>query len=1351
MTRKRVAWFLAGSLAIILALASIAGILVLRSSWFYEKVRQRIIATAETATGGRVELGAYRFDWTQLRAEVDQFVLHGTEPADKPPLFRAASMVAGLKIVSLFRQEVDIQSLDVQDPRIYLIVYPDGRTNIPEPKLKKRGERTAMETLLNLAIGRFNLQNGVFEVEGRGKTPFDASGRNLEAKFVYELAGPRYRGDLSIQPLALQFRGHAAVPVGVVMALALEQNRIAITSARWVTGASQVEFSGALEDLVSPHGSFQYQANASLADLSRIFGLRGLERGTVQIAGNAQWPFAVAGSLHAAGVDFRQDAVHLRGLRAEGALRADANGADLSAIRLSSESFFAGNPFSVEGRVATLEVRKNDVAFGGVSLALLGGSFQGEGRIQALTRFRVRGEISGWEAQRAVALYNARQPLPWDSLLSGPVDVEGSLRQKTDLHVSANMTLSPASAGPPVRGQVAVSYDALTGALELGPSTVTLPSSRAEVSGSIGRQMRVHLETRDFNDFLPLLGESAASLPLKLENGALLFDGTVAGKPEDPQVAGRLSLTRFRYSGESFDSLDGDVNASSQLVRLQNAAAARGMLRAQFQAALGLHQWKADDTSPIAASGTAPNVSVPELLAALGQKNVRATGTLNATGQIAGTIGSPQVSGDVELLKGSFDAEPFDRLTARVNYTGRTVAVSGRLTAGSKQARFEGSFDHVVNRFDTGQLRFQVETNTMPLDQIQTLEDFRPGVKGSVQVVANGAADLAGSMFRIADLHFDATAKGLELNGQPLGDAHLTASASGSALRAQFDSDFAHSMLRGQGEWRIEGDYPGSATLSFSKLDLVQLRDWVAPPKPGSPAGFTGSAEGQLRLDGPLFKPQQMKAELRIPSLELGRAPGDPFALHNSGPIVATATNSVVTIDSAKLVGRATDLTVGGRVLLQQKNPLDLRVTGRIDFAVLHDFDRDVTSSGTMSVDAGVRGSPGAPQINGRAELQNAALNYADFPNGIANASGVVVFTGDRATIETLTGETGGGKITLAGFAGYGGGSPVFRLQANAQGVRLRYPEGISTVADANLILTGATDRSMLAGTITILRSGLNLQSDFSSLLNKSAEPVRTPGSRTGLLGGLSLDVQIQSAPDIQLESSLTQGVQADATLRLRGTATNPALLGRVNITQGQVVFFGTKYVINQGSVSFYNPVKIDPILDIDLETKARGIQITLTVAGPLDKLNVTPRSDPPLQFNEIVALLVTGRSPTSDPSLVAQQGADTLPFGQSAATALLGQVIATPVAGRLQRFFGISKLRIDPTLPGIQYNPQARLTLEQQVTPDLTFTYITNVTSANPQVVSVEWSVSRQWSLVAQREENGLFGLDVFYKTRFR
>jgi translocation and assembly module TamB len=467
--------------------------------------------------------------------------------------------------------------------------------------------------------------------------------------------------------------------------------------------------------------------------------------------------------------------------------------------------------------------------------------------------------------------------------------------------------------------------------------------------------------------------------------------------------------------------------------------------------------------------------------------------------------------------------------------------------------------------------------------------------------------------------------------------------------------------------------------------------------------------------------------------------------------VVATLANYILTIQSARLTGRSTDVTVSGRVLLQSdRSPLDLRIGGKLDLGILHDFDPDFVASGAIIGDAGVRGKPEAPLITGRVQVQNAALNVVDFPNGLSNANGTVLFSGDRATIEKLSGETGGGKVELSGFVSYPGEAAVFQLQATVNQVRVRYPEGVSTVANADLRLAGTADRSTVTGTITILRTGFNPQSDFSSVIAKSAEPVRTPPARTGILGGMNFDVQIETSPDIQFQSSLTQDLQVEANLRLRGTPSNPALLGRINITQGQMVFFGTRYTINQGSVSFFNPLKIDPILDIDLETKARGIDVTLTVSGPLNHLNLTPRSDPPLQFNEIVALLATGRAPSASASQLSQQVTSPQAYQQLGASALLGQAIASPVAGRLQRFFGVSKLRIDPTLPGVENNPQARLTVEQQVTRDVTITYITNVTSINAQSVRVEWAVTKQWSVVFLREENGVNSLDFLYKKRF-
>jgi translocation and assembly module TamB len=274
----------------------------------------------------------------------------------------------------------------------------------------------------------------------------------------------------------------------------------------------------------------------------------------------------------------------------------------------------------------------------------------------------------------------------------------------------------------------------------------------------------------------------------------------------------------------------------------------------------------------------------------------------------------------------------------------------------------------------------------------------------------------------------------------------------------------------------------------------------------------------------------------------------------------------------------------------------------------------------------------------------------------------------------------------------------------------------------------------------------------LGSLLEAATAPVQTPAVQTGLVGNMQFDVDIVTAPDVSFKTSLTQGLQADADLRLRGTVSNPVLLGRVNISQGELTFFGNKYTINDGTISFFNPVKLEPILNVSLETRARGVDVTINVTGPVTKPRVSYRSDPPLQFADLVALLATGRTP-DNPNLAIQAAGTTQTWQEMGASALLGQAIANPLAGRLQRFFGVSKIKIDPLLTGVAGNAQARLTIEQNITPDITFTYITNVnsTTGSAQVIRMEWDFSRHWSAVAVRDEYGYFGIDFQYRKRLK
>src|SRR5947207_8012484 len=164
-----------------------------------------------------------------------------------------------------------------------------------------------------------------------------------------------------------------------------------------------------------------------------------------------------------------------------------------------------------------------------------------------------------------------------------------------------------------------------------------------------------------------------------------------------------------------------------------------------------------------------------------------------------------------------------------------------------------------------------------------------------------------------------------------------------------------------------------------------------------------------------------------------------------------------------------------------------------------------------------------------------------------------------------------------------------FRGHVAVDGVHVSYPATVTTQADARLTLAGTTSRSLLSGTVTILDVGMHSHSDMGSVLSSAAAPPSSPQLSSGLLAGMRFDVKIETAPDIQFRTTLAQNLEAEASLSLRGTVDHPGMLGRVSVTQGEVLFFGSKYTIDQATVSFFNPQKVEPILSADLETTVQG------------------------------------------------------------------------------------------------------------------------------------------------------------------
>ncbi|HEY7615716.1 MAG TPA: translocation/assembly module TamB domain-containing protein, partial [Terriglobales bacterium] len=101
-------------------------------------------------------------------------------------------------------------------------------------------------------------------------------------------------------------------------------------------------------------------------------------------------------------------------------------------------------------------------------------------------------------------------------------------------------------------------------------------------------------------------------------------------------------------------------------------------------------------------------------------------------------------------------------------------------------------------------------------------------------------------------------------------------------------------------------------------------------------------------------------------------------------------------------------------------------------------------------------------------------------------------------------------------------------------------------------------------------------------------------------------------------------------------------------------------------------------------------------------------------------------------------------------ANSVLAQGLASQVSGQLQKFAGISSLQIDPTLGGNGTNPTARVAIQQRVTKNFIFTFSTDVSDPESQVVQGEYQFNNRWSMTAARTQNGGYAVDAKYRKTF-
>jgi translocation and assembly module TamB len=156
------------------------------------------------------------------------------------------------------------------------------------------------------------------------------------------------------------------------------------------------------------------------------------------------------------------------------------------------------------------------------------------------------------------------------------------------------------------------------------------------------------------------------------------------------------------------------------------------------------------------------------------------------------------------------------------------------------------------------------------------------------------------------------------------------------------------------------------------------------------------------------------------------------------------------------------------------------------------------------------------------------------------------------------------------------------------------------------------------------------------------------------------------------------------------------------------------------------------------ITTTVQQYNLSLTVVGPIDKLRTSYVSDPPLPPVDIINLLARGQ--TTEQSTPTNFGANSI----------LAQGVAGQLSNSVQKLAGISSLEIDPLLGGNNRNPSARVAVQHRITRNFLFTFSTDVTQPQSEIIQGEYRINKRWSVSAVRDENGGVAMDGKFHTTF-
>ncbi len=381
----------------------------------------------------------------------------------------------------------------------------------------------------------------------------------------------------------------------------------------------------------------------------------------------------------------------------------------------------------------------------------------------------------------------------------------------------------------------------------------------------------------------------------------------------------------------------------------------------------------------------------------------------------------------------------------------------------------------------------------------------------------------------------------------------------------------------------------------------------------------------------------------------------------------------------------------------------------------------------------------GGLSSRGVAVFSGQTLSLPNFSHSLDNFQGTVTFTGGDFSLQSLRGRMGGGPVEGNGQLSLADGQ-LKQMTFNLQGKDLRlYPmDRTSCLVNPSLNLKYEEKQLLLSGSLAF-QSVDWLREIDERIVFSTRSQLSTAESK--ILEMLRLDIAMASE-NILMQNSLGR-IRGRFKLRLTGTASFPILNGTCEGSRGEIYFSDRSFNLLKAKLVFNNNAVIDPLIHVESEAFVQSYRIRFDIRGSASRAKPELSSSPPLPTQDILALVSLGE--------VFQRTGSLEISSREGGTALVTAKLTEEIKNRANQLLGIDLLRIDPVFSasGQSTVDTSRLTIGKTISKGLLVVYSTTLSTSRQEILYLQYQLSPSMSLIAMRNQEGRYSLDLRLRAR--